>query len=80
MTRILLDLTDLREFFEGNRAPLGVPRVQTALLEGGLSDPAAPLFEPMGFDVASGRFRAAPREAVLDLLSAARPPITRHRY
>lgn len=77
MTRILLDLTDLREFFEGNRAPMGVPRVQTALLEGGLSDPSAPLFEPMGFDAQSGRFRAAPPEAVLDLLSAARLDVLR---
>lgn len=77
MTRILLDLTDLRAFFEGNRAPLGVPRVQTALLEGGLSDPSAPLFEPMAFDARSSRFRATPRAAVLELLAAARLDIHR---
>jgi glycosyltransferase involved in cell wall biosynthesis len=66
------DLTDLLDFLEGNRTPLGVPRVEMALCEAALAEDAPPLFAPVALDFAAGRFRTLPEAAVRALLAVAR--------
>lgn len=70
MARLYADLSDLLWYFERNRAPLGVPRVQMALVEAALG--AEPrLFEVIAFDRAAG-WGILPQDALAVLLDAAR--------
>jgi glycosyltransferase involved in cell wall biosynthesis len=71
MARLHADLTDLMWYFERNRAPLGVPRVQMALIEAAL-DPPARLLEPIAFHAPSGRMRPLPEAPLRALLHQAR--------
>jgi glycosyltransferase involved in cell wall biosynthesis len=68
--RLVCELTDLLAYFATNRAPMGVARVQMALLEAALAPPA--LFEICAFDAASQTLRHVPREAFAALMAAAR--------
>ncbi len=71
MARLFADLTDLLWYFERNRAPLGVPRVQMALIEAALGEGEA-LLRPIAFDAASARFRHLPEAPLRALFAAAR--------
>lgn len=65
--RILLDISGLLGFFRGNRTPMGMVRVQIALLE------AAPgLLEPVAFAEGAGGLRPVPAAPLAALLAAAR--------
>lgn len=68
---LIADLTDLLDFFEGNRAPVGVPRVEMALTAAALGQ-GTPLFAPIAFEPSSGRFRDIPTAPLLALLETAR--------
>lgn len=70
--RIVVDLTDLLEFFEGNRAPMGVARVQMALLEAGFEPGAPPLFGLTTFSPEQGAFVAFPQPVLAALIRGAR--------
>ncbi|MCU0886501.1 MAG: glycosyltransferase [Rubritepida sp.] len=69
---LLADLTDLLDFFEGNRTPLGVPRVEMSLTEAALEPEAPSLFAPIAFEPGTGRFHRLPPEALRALIAAAR--------
>jgi glycosyltransferase involved in cell wall biosynthesis len=71
MARLYADLTDLLWYFERNRAPLGVPRVQMALVEAGLEPPGR-LLEPIAFHAPTGRLRPLPEAPLRALLHQAR--------
>lgn len=65
--RILLDISGLLGFFRGNRTPMGMARVQIALLE------AAPdLLAPAAFAENAGGLRPVPAAPLAALLAAAR--------
>lgn len=70
--RIVVDLTDLLEFFEGNRTPMGVARVQMALLEAGFEPGAPPLFHLATFSAEQGAFVAFPQPVLAALIRGAR--------
>lgn len=70
--RIVVDLTDLLEFFEGNRTPMGVARVQMAVLEAGFEPGLPPLFELATFSVEQGAFVAFPQPLLAALIRGAR--------
>jgi len=69
---IILDLTDLLEFLEAYRSPMGVARVQMALLEAGLAEGAPPLFQLTTYDPEAGRFVAFPNALMQALIRASR--------
>lgn len=70
--RIVVDLTDLLEFFEGNRAPMGVARVQMALLEAGFEPGGPALFGLATFSPEQGAFVAFPQPVLAALIRGAR--------
>lgn len=70
--RILLDLTDLLEFLESFRSPMGVARVQMALLEAGLAEGAPPLFDLTTYDPLAGRFVEFPSALMQEMIRASR--------
>ena len=69
--RLVVDLTDLLEFLEGNRTPMGVARVQTALLEAGLEG-GPPLFELTTFSPEQATFVAFSWATLRALIQGAR--------
>lgn len=68
----IIDLTDLLDFLASHRAPMGVARVQMALLEAGLEPGAPPLFELTTFSPEQGRFVAFPAALLLALIHGGR--------
>ncbi|WP_424810646.1 glycosyltransferase [Roseococcus sp. YIM B11640] len=70
--RLVADVTDLLDFFEGNRTPMGIARVQTAILEAGLAEGAPPLFELAAYSFAQSRFVAYPLELLRRMIAGAR--------
>ena len=72
LPRFVVDLTDLLEFLRANRAPMGVARVQMALIEAGLAPGAPPLFDLTAFSPEQGRFVALPPALVLALIRGGR--------
>jgi glycosyltransferase involved in cell wall biosynthesis len=70
--RLVLDLTDLLTYFEQNRAPMGIARVQMALVEAALAAGAARPFQAVSLDLATEALREAPDAALSALVSAAR--------
>lgn len=72
MSRSVVDLTDLLEFLQYHRAPMGVARVQMALLEAGLAPGAEPLFQLTAFAPGQGRFVEFPVPLMLALIRAGR--------
>lgn len=72
MPRFVVDLTDLLEFLEQHRAPMGVARVQMALLEAGLEPGQAPLFQLTTFAGGQGRFVEFPVPLLLALIRGGR--------
>jgi glycosyltransferase involved in cell wall biosynthesis len=72
MPRFVVDLTDLLEFLRFYRAPMGVARVQMALLDAGLAPGQEPLFEVTAFSAAQGRFIQFPTSLLLALIQGGR--------
>ncbi|MDB5415194.1 MAG: glycosyltransferase family 1 protein [Rubritepida sp.] len=70
--RVIIDLTDLLHFMEVNRTPMGVSRVETALVEAGLEEGAPPLFEFAAFAPGQGCFVAFPVPMLQALIRASR--------
>ncbi|MBS7791112.1 glycosyltransferase [Roseococcus sp. SDR] len=70
--RFVVDLTDLLDFLEQFRTPMGVARVQMALLEAALALDEEPLFELTAFSVAQGRFVQFPAALLLALIQGGR--------
>ena len=70
--RFVVDLTDLLDFLEHHRAPMGVARVQMALLEAGLTPGASPLFALTTFAAEQGRFVQVPPGLVMSMIRGAR--------
>lgn len=72
MPRIVVDLTDLLDFLEGNRTPMGVARVQMAVLEAGFEPGLPPLFELATFSPEQGRFTSFPWPLLRELIQGSR--------
>lgn len=70
--RFVVDLTDLLDLLELHRVPMGVARVQIALLEAGLAPGAPPLFELTCFAPEQGRFVQLPTALLLAVIRGAR--------
>ncbi|MFL1463050.1 glycosyltransferase [Roseococcus sp. DSY-14] len=68
--RLFLDLSALLGFFGTHRAPMGMARVQMALLEAALAPPA--LLAPVAFPDAAPGLREVPAAPLRALLDAAR--------
>ncbi|MCW8087935.1 glycosyltransferase [Sabulicella glaciei] len=65
---LFLDVSGLIGFFRGHRAPMGMARVQMALLDAGLEPPA--LFQPVAF-ARAGELRRVDPAALRPVLDAA---------
>ena len=65
--RLFVEVTDLLAHFRGYRTPMGVARVQMALLEGG-----GDLFIPVAHSSASGGMRLVPPGLLAGLMAGAR--------
>jgi len=72
MHRFIVDLTDLLDLVELHRVPMGVARVQMALLEAALAPGEVPLFELTTFSAEQGRFVAFPTDLLLEIIRGAR--------
>ena len=72
MPGFVIDLTDLLEFLSLHRAPMGVARVQMALLEAGLEPGNPPLFELATFSPEQGCFVTFAPQLLLDLIRGGR--------
>lgn len=72
LPRYVVDLTDLLEFLEYHRTPMGVARVQMALLEAGLAPGAEPLFQLTAFSAGQAGFVEFPVPLMLALIRAGR--------
>jgi glycosyltransferase involved in cell wall biosynthesis len=70
--RFVVDLTDLLEFLEHFRTPMGVARVQMALLDAALALEEEPLFELTAFSLEQGRFVQFPAALMLALIQGGR--------
>ncbi len=70
--RFIFDLTALLGLMLLHRAPMGIGRVQMALLEAGLTPGEAPLFELTAFSPEQGRFIEFPAILLLALIQSAR--------
>ena len=70
--RFVVDLTDLLDVLAYHRIPMGVGRVQMALLEAGLAPGVEPLFHLTAFAAEQGRFVEFPTPLLLGLIHAAR--------
>ncbi len=70
--RFVVDLTDLLDFLEHYRTPMGVARVQMALIEAGLALGEEPLFELTAFSAAQGRFVQFPTALLMALIQGGR--------
>ena len=70
--RFVVDLTDLLDLLELHRVPMGVARVQMALLEAGLQPGAPPLFHLTCFSPEQGRFVQVPTGLLLAVIRGAR--------
>ncbi|UPY38148.1 glycosyltransferase [Sediminicoccus sp. KRV36] len=70
--RFVVDLTDLLELLELQRTPVGVARVQMALLEAGLEPGTPALFQLALFSPEQGRFVQFPEALLLAIIRAAR--------
>lgn len=70
--RYVVDLTDLLDLLELHRVPMGVARVQMALLEAGLAPGTPPLFALATFSEEQGRFVQVPPGLLLAVIRGAR--------
>lgn len=70
--RFVVDLTDLLALLALHRVPMGVARVQIALLEAGLAPGAPPLFALTTFSPEQGRFVQVPTGLLLAVIRGAR--------
>lgn len=70
--RFVVDLTDLLDFLRHFRTPMGVARVQMALLDAALAPGQEPLFEVTAFSAAQGRFIQFPAALLLALIQGGR--------
>jgi glycosyltransferase involved in cell wall biosynthesis len=70
--RFVVDLTDLLALLELHRVPMGVARVQMALLEAGLTPGTPPLFALTTFAPEQGRFVQVPPGLLLAMIRGAR--------
>jgi glycosyltransferase involved in cell wall biosynthesis len=70
--RFVVDLTDLLDLLELHRVPMGVARVQMALLEAGLEPGTPPLFQLTCFSPEQGRFVQVPTGLLLAVIRGAR--------
>ncbi len=70
--RFIVDLTDLLALMELNRVPMGVVRVQIALLEAGLQPDRPPLFELTAYSPEQARFVDFPVPLLLARIKSAR--------
>lgn len=70
--RFVVDLTDLLEFLEQFRTPMGVARVQMALLEAALAPGEEPLFQLTAFSTKQGRFVQFPAALLLAMIQGGR--------
>jgi len=70
--RFVVDLTDLLDFMAHHRTPMGVARVQMALLDAGLEAGLEPIFEVATFSVEQGGFVEFPTALLLALIRAGR--------
>jgi glycosyltransferase involved in cell wall biosynthesis len=70
--RFVVDLTDLLDLLELHRVPMGVARVQIALLEAGLAPGTPSLFALTTFSEEQGRFVQVPPGLLLAVIRGAR--------
>jgi glycosyltransferase involved in cell wall biosynthesis len=70
--RFVVDLTELLDFLEHYRTPMGVARVQMALIEAALALGEEPLFELTAFSARQGRFVQFPTALLLALIQGGR--------
>ncbi len=72
MPRFVVDLTELLDFLRSFRTPMGVARVQMALLDAALAPGREPLFEVTAFSARQGRFIQFPTALLLALIQGGR--------
>jgi len=70
--RFIFDLSALLALMLLHRAPMGIGRVQMALLEAGLAPGRTPLFELTAFSPEQGRFVEFPAALLLTMIQSAR--------
>ena len=72
LPRFIVDLTALLGLMPAHRAPMGMGRVQMALLEAGLAPGDSPMFDLTVFSPEQGRFVEFPATLLLALIHSAR--------